>query len=183
MYWTRVSALALGGGCRKKCTLIQPCSASQSRFGSISIPPKRAARTTPRVVSTSLRQTTNAATSTTSTTASVYFVSKPTPTATPSVSQEPRPSASRSASQSTSIVAAWSNETGWNKPFATSRPGENATATAAITCARRPPPSSRATSAANTTVTAPARIAKARKPTNDRPNSPWAAADSSAATG
>ena len=64
----------------------------------------------------------NDAISNTSTTASVYFVSSPTPTATPSSGHEPRPSASRSASQRTTIVVSWSNATGWNKQVGRQHP-------------------------------------------------------------
>ena len=113
----------------------------------------------------------------------MYFVSRPIPAASPSSGQEPRPSARRSESQSTSIVAVWSNDTGWKSPLVATRSGENATATAASTCARRPPPSSRATSAATTVVAAPAAIAKTRKPTSDQPKSTRASAERSAVSG
>src|SRR5438105_11948768 len=86
----------------------------------------------PREASTSRRQAAKHPSSSTSTRASVYFVSNPTPTARPTASQEPRPSASRSASQSSSIVAAWSKDTGWNSPLVATSSGEKATATAAI---------------------------------------------------
>jgi len=81
------------------------------------------------------------------------------------------------------MVASWSNETGWKSPLVATRIGENPTATAARVWARRPPPRSRATSAATTIVAAPARIANARNPTSDQPNSTRASADSHAVTG
>ena len=96
---------------------------------------------------------------------------------------EPRPSASRSASQRTTIVVSWSNATGWKSKLVASIPGENPTSTAASVCARRVPPSSRATSAPTTTVPALARIVNARSPTSDQPNSSRAKAASSAVTG
>ena len=67
----------------------------------------------------------------TTTSASVYFVSKPMPTATPSKGQEPRPSASRSASQRTIIVVSWSSATGWKSRFVASIAGPNPMITAA----------------------------------------------------
>ena len=179
----RVSSLALAGGLRKKCTLAQPCPASQTRFGTIRTAAIATASGKPHVSSTSRRHTRNVAIRSTRTTASVYFVSRPTPAATPSRTHEPRPSASRSASHSTTIVVSWSNATGWKSQLVAIIPGENATRTAASVCARRFPPSSRATSAPTTTVPALARIVNARNPTSDQPKSSRARADRSAVTG
>ncbi len=75
----RVSSLPLGGGLRKKCTLVQPWPASQTRFGTSSTAAIATASGKPRERSTSRRQTRNVAISRTRTTASVYFVSSPTP--------------------------------------------------------------------------------------------------------
>jgi hypothetical protein len=176
-YCGRDSSVALDGGLRNQWTLTHPCCASHTRFGASSAAATTTASASPNNRSTSRRQTAKPATSRTRTTARVYFVSRPIPAATPRKSHEPRPSASRNASQRTTIVVSWSNETGWKRPFVATRSGENPTATAARVCARRPPPSSRATSAATITVVAPAAIANDLKPTSDQPNRIRAAAE------
>ena len=179
----RVSSLPLGGGFTKKCTLVHPWPASQTRFGTSSTAAIATASGKPHERSNSRRQIANVPMSTTRTTASVYFVSSPIPAATPSRTHEPRPRASRSASQRTTIVVSWSNATGWNSQFVASAPGTNAIVTAASVCTRRVPPSSRVTRAPTTTVPAPARIVNARRPTSDQPNSSRASAASNAVTG
>ena len=75
----RVSSLPLGGGFRNQCTLVQPWPASQTRLGTSSAAAIARASGKPRERSTSRRQTKNSAISSTSTTASVYFVSSPIP--------------------------------------------------------------------------------------------------------
>ena len=91
------------------------------------------AMATPRGSRASRLNARNPISSRPTTTASVYFVSRPMPMATPSSGQLPRPSAICSARRSTHMVASWSNDTGWNRPLVATSSGEKPTSTPANT--------------------------------------------------
>ena len=105
----------------------------------------------------------------------VYLVSSPIPSVAPRMSQRRRSPVlrSRAVTQKHTSHISWSSVTVSKSQLAPSSTGLAAAPMAARMRAFRPPPSSRAISAARTIITDPARLGHSRNPQTLVPNSDW----------